>query len=363
MNHLSIENFKQDMMVPIIIPAYEPDDRFVELAQRLNESGTNYIIVVDDGSGEIYASIFRKVKSVFGDNCVVLHHEINKGKGAALKMAFRYVLNNYPDAVGVVTADSDGQHSVGCIQEVSNALVQNKESLILGVRCFEGDDIPWKSEMGNKITRKVMKFVTGLDVSDTQTGLRGIPIGFMEELLDIKEDRFEFEMKMLLESIDKYPIVEVPIHTIYDSKENHSTHFNPWIDSIKIYKVLGGRFIRYVFSSLSSCIIDIVLFTIFCVIFKNTVFYYIALSTVLARLVSATYNCIINYKLVFKSDELFIRVIVKYAALVIVQMATSAILVTGGVWTLKVIPETVVKIVVDTCLFFVSYTVQRKLVF
>lgn len=105
------------------------------------------------------------------------------------------------------------------------------------------------------------------------------------------------------------------------------------------------------------------LFAIFCLIYKNAVTYYVALSTVLARIVSAAYNCAINYKLVFKSDEPVKKAIIRYAALVVAQMMASAILITCGVRIIKGIPEIVVKVIVDTCLFFVSYIVQRKFVF
>ena len=76
----------------------------------------------------------------------------------------------------------------------------------------------------------------------------------MNELLEVPGERFEFETQMLIESVDRYPIIEVPIETIYDSKENHQSHFNPFRDSIKIYKILAKQFVRYLISSLSSSV-------------------------------------------------------------------------------------------------------------
>ena len=94
-------------------------------------------------------------------------------------------------------------------------MLKNPSALILGCRCFEGADVPARSEFGNKCTRVVMKYLTGISVSDTQTGLRGIPTAFMEQLLMVRGERFEFETNMLLETKSrKIPIVEVPIRTI-----------------------------------------------------------------------------------------------------------------------------------------------------
>lgn len=351
--------------IPIIIPAYEPDERMIELLNNIRESDSGTVIIVDDGSGTDYERLFSEAKEIIEPmGGVVLKHEHNCGKGRALKTAFAYVLDNYPDAVGVVTADSDGQHTVECIHKVSGALLENPESLILGVRNFDSDNIPWKSEFGNKLTAKVLGYVSGIRVSDTQTGLRGIPRGFLTPLLGVSGERFEYETRMLLESYGKYPIKEVPIRTIYDSETNHQTHFDPFKDSLKIYKILGERFLLFIFASLSSSILDLCLFSLFCYLFKPTSgAMYITISTVLARIISATYNYAINYKKVFHSEESIPRSAVKYACLAVIQMACSAILVTGGVWLLSMCPEIIIKIVVDTFLFFVSYKIQQKIIF
>ncbi|RKM58308.1 glycosyltransferase [Butyrivibrio sp. X503] len=355
-------NALKDNLIPVIIPSYEPDARMTTLVKEL-AAEEKLVIIVDDGSGEAYESFFDESKEILGDNGIILRHDVNRGKGAALKTAFKYVLDHMEGTVGVVTADSDGQHAVSSINDVSKELLSNPNALILGVRCLDGDDIPWKSKMGNRITKKVTEYVSGLNISDTQTGLRGIPLDFMRELLEVKGDRFEFEMRMLLEAKGKYPIIEVPISTIYESKDHHSTHFNPLADSIRIYRVLGESFIRYIFSSLSSCVLDIALFSFLCFLFKGKYVGYIAISTVIARVISATYNFALNYKMVFKSNEKIEKAAIKYVVLAVIQMALSALLVTLGVRWLVIVPETVVKIVVDTCLFFISYKIQQKFVY
>lgn len=351
--------------VPIIIPSYEPDERLIELLNNLNDQNIGPVIIVNDGSSKEYEHIFedaRDIIKMLGGKLLV--HEVNKGKGRALKTAFEYVLSHYPDAIGVVTADSDGQHTPKNIEEVIQTLTQNENKLILGVRKFDGEGIPWKSRFGNSLTEKVFKYVSGVHVTDTQTGLRGIPRQFMQELLDVKGERFEFEMRMLLESAGRYDILEIPIETIYDSEENHQTHFHPVKDSIKIYKILGGKFIKYILSSGSSCILDLALFAVLCHLLKTSFSgSYIVIATVSARVVSAIYNYIINYKVVFKSSESIGKSSGKYFLLAVIQMSLSAGLVTLLAKCLVVVPEIVFKIIVDTCLFFISYHIQQKYVF
>lgn len=345
--------------IPLIIPSYEPDKRLIKLIDSLKDYN-DPIIIVNDGSSKSYNSIFD---SLVNKNLIILKHNINKGKGRALKTAFEYIIKKYPDSIGCITADSDGQHSYKSIIDVRKALIDSPDSLIMGVRAFDTDNIPWKSKLGNRITIKVLSFLTGIRVSDTQTGLRGIPLKFMKELTEVPGERFEFETQMLIESVDRYPIVEVPIETIYDSKENHQSHFNPIKDSIKIYKILAKQFVKYLISSLSSSVVDIVLFALFCSIFKKLEpVWYVSISTVTARIISAVYNYLINYILVFKSKEKVSKSVLRYFILAIVQMLCSTALTQAFVFIFKSM-EVLIKIIVDVFLFFCSYYIQNRFVF
>lgn len=346
-------------VTPIIIPAYEPDDKLIGLMDNLVSAGLSPIVVVNDGSDKrAYGRIFDEVSA---RGAVVLDHAVNMGKGRALKTAFNYCLNEYPDIAGVITADSDGQHTASDIKKCMDALVQNPEKLVLGVRDFDESGIPARSVFGNKTTSRVMKFLTGMSISDTQTGLRGISAEFMKFLLTEKGERFEFETNMLLSTKDLgIEILEVPIRTIY-LEENKSSHFNPIKDSIRIYAV----FLKFMFSSLSSSVVDIALFSVFCALFRNVpvAIGYIMLSTILARVISATYNFLINYKVVFKSGSNSAKAAFKYILLALFIMLLSGALVSFFHGFIPTSPEFVVKIPVDCLLFLVSFFVQREIVY
>ena len=347
------------MTIPVIIPAYEPDARLLGLIEELNKSGLGPVIVVNDGSeGAEYKEIFEGASQ---RGARLLTHAVNMGKGRALKDAFNYCLNEYDDLLGVINADSDGQHTTEDIRKCMDALVADPEALILGVRDFNESGIPARSVFGNKTTSRVMKLLLGLSISDTQTGLRGISVPFMKYLLTENGERFEFETNMLIATKELgIRIVEVPIKTIY-LEENKSSHFNPILDSIRIYAV----FVKFLFSSLSSSVVDIVMFSIFCGIFRNVpvAIGYVMLATILARVISAIYNFLINYKVVFKGKGSKSRAALRYLILAICIMLLSGGLVTFFTGLLPMVPEFVVKIPVDCVLFLLSFVVQREVVY
>ena len=345
--------------IPVIIPSLHPGDTLIPLIRELQAIPMENIILVDDGSGPEYNSIFQEAKDL---GCHLLVHEVNKGKGRALKDAFSYCRETFPDLVGVVTADSDGQHTPKDIKRLADELCEHPEDMIFGVRKFDGDDIPWKSSFGNKLTCVLTAVIGGVKVSDTQTGLRAIPADFMEFLIGVKGERFEYEMNCLLESAGRCRIREVEIETIYDSKENHVTHFRPVVDSAKIYKILFKRFFMFCASSLSSSLIDLIFFSCFCYLIGDKG-HAVFVSTVLARIISATYNYTVNRRIVFKSREGRLKTAMRFVALSLVIMLLSATGSTVGTMLFPALPKVVVKIVVDAALFILSYTVQKRLVF
>ncbi|MDE5933165.1 MAG: glycosyltransferase family 2 protein, partial [Lachnospiraceae bacterium] len=143
--------------IPVIIPAYEPDEKLLKLLGQLKEAGIVHIIVVDDGSGGDYQELFSQAEAVEG--CEVMHHAVNLGKGRALKTAFNACLLKFPELCGCVTADSDGQHTPNDILACMRKLWDNPKALVLGCRNFDAADVPTRSSFGNKCTRKVFRYL------------------------------------------------------------------------------------------------------------------------------------------------------------------------------------------------------------
>lgn len=236
----------------VIIPAYKPNEKIMlEFMDKLQKECSN-IIIVDDGSGEEYKTFFKNFEE---KGIPVLKHNVNLGKGRAMKTAFNYCLNHYENIIGTITADCDGQHSIKDIKKCAKALEKNPDKLILGTRNFDEKQVPFKSRYGNKLTRTMFSLFVGIKITDTQSGLRGFGYKTMQEFLNVAGERYEYETNMLIACKEKQiDIEEVPIETIYINK-NETSHFNPVKDSILIYKL----FLKYIFSALSSFAIDILL--------------------------------------------------------------------------------------------------------
>lgn len=358
-------NYKKE--IAVIIPALDPDERMVTLVGELHQSGYENIILVDDGSEIKNRTYFKTCKEEYG--CKIIRHVVNFGKGIALKSAFNYILESRPDILGAVTVDCDGQHVLKDIDTCAEMTYQNPDKLILGCRRFDDKEIPLRSRFGNKLTRQVIRLLCGIHVSDTQTGLRGLPTPLIREhFANVKGERFEYEMNMLIAAKEyQIPIKEFAIETIY-LENNESSHFNPFIDSIRIYKV----FLKFMLSSLSSFIIDICLYWLLGYILRPLIpddlmlpfvdmSVLILMRTVISRLISSMYNFFMNKKQVFKNDSRSPKIIVKYYILCVIQLLLSALLVNHLLTFITY--STLRKCIIDTILFAISFQFQREWVF
>lgn len=329
----------------VVIPALNPDFHLTNLVNELKAKTKYKIIVVNDGSNsdEIFAKLPKPV--------TVLTHEVNKGKGAALKTALKYIKKNYANENGVVFADADGQHAISDIIKISEALAKNPEALITGRRKF-ANKVPIKSRFGNGLTRIMFKITSGKYIYDTQTGLRAISFNNIDILLKTNGDRYEYEMNMLYDVIkNNIKIIEVPIKTIYENN-NKASHFKVIRDSLLIYKSI----FKFMGSSLLSALLDYVLFIIS---FKLIG---VVAANLSARLISATVNYTINKKFVFKHEDNPMESLLKYALL-----ATFIIILNSAVLylftSIVTISPVIAKIIVEVIMFVVSYTMQKHVVF
>ncbi len=342
----------------IVIPSLNPDEKLLKLLANLKNNGYTHIILVNDGSEAHYDSYFETAEKEYG--CIVLKHCVNQGKGRALKTAFNYFLWHCKDGFGVVTVDADGQHRLEDIGNCMDALLKEPDKLIMGCRDFSKENVPFRSKFGNVLTKHVFSLLCGVKVSDTQTGLRAFSRDLVRKFMKTKGERFEYEMNMLIDcKEEKIGIYEVPIETVY-IEDNASSHFNPLLDSIRIYSV----FMKFILSSLSSFLVDIIFFTIFTSLFKSWIpAYYIFAASFAARIISSAVNYLINKNTVFKNKENTRSSFVRYYILAACQMICSAFLIDFLFGYIHVLNETVIKIIVDTILFLLSFKIQREWVF
>jgi glycosyltransferase involved in cell wall biosynthesis len=334
--------------IVFLIPSYQPTETLCRFLKEIRLHDASPIVVVDDGSGSDYQPIFQRVKQVPG--ATLLANAVNLGKGSALKHGMNYILVTYPDCAGVVTADADGQHSATDVLKVALEFKNAPDCIVFGTREF-GFDVPIRSRFGNLVSRYMYRVFIGVNLSDTQTGLRGIPKSLMERCLTIRANRYEFETEQLVViKSTRIPIREIPIETIYIN-DNRGSHFRPILDSVQIYFVL----LRYAISSLITEAADLLVFATIMAWSSNLI-----LSNAVGRLVAIWVQFTLLQSFVFRlrgNPKMFAA----YLGLVVVSGVISTAL---QVLFADSVPFPVLaKIIAEVLVFLFNFLFLRDLVF
>ena len=356
--------------ISIVLPSLDPDEKLTAVIDGMLSAGFSDILLVNDGSKKENLHFFEEAARLHPEVTVLTHPE-NLGKGAALKTAFSYFLVNRPDFAGVVTVDGDNQHRP---EDTAACALRMLEcgKVVLGARNFDLPGVPARSKKGNHITSAVFKIFCGMTVSDTQTGLRAIPRKHLEAIAKVKGDRFEYETNMLLEMKQQdIPFEEVKICTVY-IEENKSSHFRVVRDSVRIYRLILGHFIKYSASSFLCSLVEILLYSQITRLLHDSLTLSSAVltasATIPSRILSSILNFFLNKKLVFEKKGENGVALLRYYILVIVQMLAQLFFTEGTYFLLDIgesrtVVRTVIYTTVMILLFFFSYFAQQNWVF
>lgn len=215
--------------VTVVLPSLNPDEKLQKTVDALLSVGFTDIVIVNDGSREDCLKFFPPA----GEHITVLTHEVNRGKGAALKTAFRFCAEEGKRPPAVITADGDGQHQIDDISKLFYTIRTAPPAILLGVRDFEGD-IPFRSRLGNRTASLLMKTLYRFPFEDTQTGLRAFPGALLEWLIKIPGERYEYETNVLIAAArEEIPVEAVTVHTRYNLNCGIS-HYRPVRDSLRV---------------------------------------------------------------------------------------------------------------------------------
>lgn len=341
------------MTTVALIPSFKPNDTLFTILEEFRCRGVDRV-VVDDGSGLEYRSLFRRATS----DAIVLSYAVNHGKGYALKLGTRYIEEHYPADAVVVTVDADGQHeatdALRCAQEAG----LNPHTMVLGCRSFDDEGVPLRSKLGNKITRLVYGLTSGTWVTDTQTGLRAFTADLISLLADVSGDRYEYEMNVLLACPEhEVSIREVKINTVYE-EGNPTSHFRPVRDSLRIY----AGILKFAAASFASFIFDFALFGMLAALFAGLGVFGVLMANVLARCASAAFNFALNSNVVFHSEEPIAKTAPRYATLAICLLAGNTCVLAALTGVLGM-PALAAKLLVEVTSFTISWLLQNRLVF
>jgi putative flippase GtrA len=274
------------------------------------------------------------------------------GKGAALRTGMNHFLCHHNEGEVLVTADADGQHLPDDILRVGAQALLKPGELVLGARGFSGG-VPLRSRFGNTLTRMIFRLLIGKRVSDTQTGLRAIPVALMQKLMRLKATGYEFELEMLIIAArERIAINHVTIKTVY-LDGNASSHFNPLLDSMRIYFV----FARFLSSSLLAATLDFIVFAI-----ALSMAVPLGRAMIIARLISGTLNHTLNRRYVFHSRRLWWASLAMYAVsttlLGVLSFFSIEALMRHFDWN-----PISAKLLMEALIFVCSFAVQRAFVF
>lgn len=352
------------MKAALLIPIYKPCDKAYPFLSTIDPTSFEKIVVVDDGSGEAFKSIFDQIASL--ENFVVLSYPENHGKGYALKYGIKHIVDNYKDVTGIITADGDGQHTLKDIIKVRDSMGENPGHLLLGVRDFSLPETPARNKVGNRFSSFYFKMSTGKHIQDTQTGLRGIPSNLFDMALNTVGDRYEYEFNFLHDAARASQITQVVITTIYDNNEN--SHFRPIRDSMRIYKTP----LLYILVAVTSFFIDFGLFALLEFLFEVDFPLIVLIPYLGARLVSGPYNFLMNNFLVFPNKEKMLGKALKYVAVFAINVCIGlGLLFLFDHFLLEGVGDNLImkmsllalKVLVEAIIFIINYFVSKAFIF
>lgn len=183
------------------------------------------VLVVDDGSTDADVKML-----LTQERAVVVRHERNQGKGVALQTAFAYAKEQ--GFTHVITLDADGQHDPEDLPHFLNAIQEQPEAIVLGVRDFSVPHVPKSSQFGRSFSNFWVMLETGITCADTQCGFRAYPLKYLSQLKLIRK-RYDFEIEVLVRGLwGGLPVAEVPVRTFYPPVEERISHFHKGYDNL-----------------------------------------------------------------------------------------------------------------------------------
>lgn len=226
------------MKISIIIPCYNESRTIANVISELEKVSferwnlTKEVIVVDDGSRDNTWQILEAEAK--RHPLVILRHQKNRGKGAAIRTALESATGDY-----VVIQDADLEYVPQDLTLLAAALVERNAEVVYGSRFLEQDH-PERMQtiffLGNRVLAGLANVLYGLNLTDEATCYKS----FRKKTLDrirLVCDHFEFcpEVTAKLALLD-IPILEVPIR--YQGRTAEEGKKITWRDGVTAIRTL-----------------------------------------------------------------------------------------------------------------------------
>ena len=218
-------NFGKDK-IWCVIPVYNNGATLKKVVLDCKKQIDN-VVVVDDGSTDIDVALV-----IADEKVVVIQHEKNEGKGAAILTGIKYV-QKQGGKYGI-TIDADGQHYPQDIPKIIAEIKEKDDVIVIGSRNFNTDNIPGKSKFGRNFANFWFKVETGLSVDDCQSGYRAYPVDYILKL-NLEGTHYDFETEVITKAAWaglRIKTVDVGVH--YAKKGERISHFKGFQDNLRI---------------------------------------------------------------------------------------------------------------------------------
>lgn len=222
--------------VAALVPAYDCARTIADVV-RGAASKCERVLVIDDGSSDDTAAVARAA------GADVIRHDVNRGKGAALRSGLvRLLADGFTHAFSV---DGDGQHLA---EEMDRLLDESRSApgaIVLGARRIAPDqEVAPIKRFGNEFANWWVSLAAGRELQDTQTGFRVYPIAATLEL-GVHAARYEFESEVLILAARRgIDIRTCEVAVYYPPPGERISHYDPWVDTCRIIVTVVSFLVR-----------------------------------------------------------------------------------------------------------------------
>lgn len=181
------------------------------------------VVVVSDGSRDATAERARQA------GAEVEEMPVNRGKGSALRRGVELALAGAPAAL--VLLDADAQHDPDDLPALIAAWDRSRPELIIGSRLQDAESIPSARFWTNYIGSRILSWMTGRELLDSQSGYRLLDAALAARLA-LRAEGYAIESEMLIKAVRLGARIEhVRVRTIYNEA---GSHFRPVLDTVRI---------------------------------------------------------------------------------------------------------------------------------
>lgn len=210
----------------VVIPTYNNEKTLEKVIHDVLQI-TRHVIAVNDGSTDNTPAILNRFPSV-----KTISYSVNKGKGYALRLGLHKAKQE--GFTHAVTLDSDGQHYASDIELFLRKAEEYPDALIVGSRTLPQEKLRRGSGFANKFSNFWFKFITDVELSDTQSGFRLYPLASIGNIRFFTR-KYEFELEVLIKAAWRnIQLISIPVRVFYPAREDRISHFRPFRDFLRI---------------------------------------------------------------------------------------------------------------------------------